>query len=65
MPKVYSNEFHSVIKKMLVVTPSKRPSAQELLDTIEVKAKFTETIHRIHLDIDDSSNGLLGTIQLP
>ena len=27
MPKVYSNEFHSVIKKMLVVTPGKRPSA--------------------------------------
>jgi NIMA (never in mitosis gene a)-related kinase len=65
MPKCYSNEFHNVIKKMLVVTPNKRPSAQELLDTLEVQAKFTETIHRLHVGVSDSSNGLLGTIMLP
>jgi hypothetical protein len=45
LPKLYSVEFHNVIKKMLVVSPGKRPSAQDLLDTIEVKSKFTETIH--------------------
>ena len=65
LPKLYSAEFHSIIKKMLVVSPSKRPSAEDLLETIEVKSKFTETIHRIHLDVNDSSNGLLGTIMLP
>ena len=27
LPKIYSNEFSNVIKKMLVVSPAKRPSA--------------------------------------
>lgn len=49
---------------MLVVTPSKRPSTKEILDSYDVKAKFTETIHKIHADISEPT-GLLGTILLP
>jgi len=49
---------------MLVVTANKRPSPKDILDSYDVKAKFTETIHKIHADVSEPS-GLLGTIQLP
>jgi len=49
---------------MLVVNPAKRPSCKELLDSYDVKAKFTDTIHKIHADVSEF-NGLLGTIMLP
>lgn len=64
LPNYYSADFHNVIKWMLVVTPNKRPSTKEILDSYDVKAKFTETIHKIHADISEPT-GLLGTILLP
>ncbi len=51
LPSYYSTDFANVIKRMLVVNPQKRPSPKELLESYDVKAKFTETIHKIHADI--------------
>ena len=66
LPSVYSQDFQNVIKRMLVVTPSKRPSPKEILDSYDVKAKFTETINKIHADLHlQEPSGLLGTILLP
>lgn len=64
LPNYYSQDFANVIKRMLVVNPAKRPSPKEILDSYDVKAKFTETIHKIHSEIQEPT-GLLGTILLP
>jgi NIMA (never in mitosis gene a)-related kinase len=44
LPKSYSKDFHAVIKRMLVVSPSKRPTAQEILESSEINRQFTQTI---------------------
>jgi NIMA (never in mitosis gene a)-related kinase len=36
LPKTYSKGFHTVIKKMLVVQPSKRPTADDCLSIPEM-----------------------------
>ena len=65
LPKTYSKQFHDVIKQMLVVNQSSRPSASEMLNSDLLKKQFTETIHHLGIDHKPQGCGLLGTIQLP
>ena len=63
LPKTYSSDFAKVIKKMLIVTPSKRASATQLLECSELNKQFTQTIANIGGAADPTQGaGLLGTI---
>ena len=67
LPKTYSQDFGRIIKKMLIVTPSKRATATELLESKEMTKQFTQTLANMGAIGADPTMGagLLGTIQLP
>ena len=62
---MYSGNFSKVIAKMLTVTPSKRPTASQILQFKEMSVNMTETVHKLSVHEEEKTPHLLGTIQVP
>ena len=66
LPRQYSSDFAKVIKKMLNVEPSRRPTASQILQIREMQVNMTETCKNLSVEQEQSRGShLLGTIQIP
>lgn len=66
LPRQYSSDFARVIKKMLNVEPSRRPTASQILQIREMQVNMTETCKNLSVEQESQvANHLLGTIQIP
>ncbi len=64
IPAHYSVEFSSLLKWIIKIKPSERPSCNQILRSIVIQNKIKE-ISKNEAEIELATNGLLGTIKVP
>ena len=66
IPSTYSNELSTMVKSLLQVNPSARPTCTQILNMSGTQNHLSDTLKRIDSLLEESKEGsLLNTIMVP
>lgn len=65
VPIVYSTELSNLVRRLLQVAPARRPTCDQVLESVEVRANLGQTLAKLEPPKDAATGELLSTIKVP